>query len=198
MATMRASSRRCRNASCMCIPRARSNADAEVRARRSATASSSPYKSVKQLKAAYGFDDLPSFLAVYYEGMSVLLKEHGLLRHHLRLPGARRARRTSCMPRCSSIPQAHTARGVRLRHGDPRHPARAARCRGGSSASGSQLDHVLPARLERRVRDGDAATVACPTSEWIVGVGLDSDEQEQPAGQVQEGIRARPRGGATC
>src|SRR5215468_11980013 len=34
-----------------------------------------PYKSVKQLKAAYDFDDLPSFLAVYYEGMSVLLKE---------------------------------------------------------------------------------------------------------------------------
>src|SRR5919197_754487 len=34
-----------------------------------------PYRSVQELKAAYDFDDLPSFLAVYYEGMSVLLKE---------------------------------------------------------------------------------------------------------------------------
>src|SRR5262245_11437471 len=34
-----------------------------------------PDRTVKQFKAAYGFDDLPSFLAVYYEGMSVLLKE---------------------------------------------------------------------------------------------------------------------------
>ena len=32
-----------------------------------------PYKNEKALKAAYDFDDLPSFLAVYYEGMSVLL-----------------------------------------------------------------------------------------------------------------------------
>jgi adenosine deaminase len=33
------------------------------------------YRNAKELKAAYHFDDLPSFLAVYYEGMSVLLKE---------------------------------------------------------------------------------------------------------------------------
>ena len=34
-----------------------------------------PYKNVKALKAAYDFNDLPSFLAVYYEGMNVLLTE---------------------------------------------------------------------------------------------------------------------------
>ena len=34
-----------------------------------------PYESEAALKAAYDFDDLPSFLAVYYEGMGVLLTE---------------------------------------------------------------------------------------------------------------------------
>ena len=31
--------------------------------------------SVEALRAAYDFHDLPSFLTIYYEGMSVLLKE---------------------------------------------------------------------------------------------------------------------------
>ena len=34
-----------------------------------------PYGSVEEMRAAYDFDDLPSFLRVYYEGMSVLLAE---------------------------------------------------------------------------------------------------------------------------
>src|ERR1700740_1356033 len=34
-----------------------------------------PYQSERGLKAAYDFDDLPSFLAVCYEGISVLLEE---------------------------------------------------------------------------------------------------------------------------
>jgi adenosine deaminase len=34
-----------------------------------------PYGSVEEMRAAYGFNDLRSFLAVYYEGMSVLLAE---------------------------------------------------------------------------------------------------------------------------
>ncbi|MBU8914295.1 MAG: hypothetical protein KOO61_09760, partial [Spirochaetales bacterium] len=34
-----------------------------------------PYEDVSAMRRAYRFDDLPSFLAVYYEGMSVLLEE---------------------------------------------------------------------------------------------------------------------------
>ena len=37
-----------------------------------------PYASVDEMRAAYDFDDLASFLAVYYEGMSVLLVEQDL------------------------------------------------------------------------------------------------------------------------
>ena len=35
-----------------------------------------PYSTVDEMRAAYDFDDLSSFLAMYYEGMSVLLTEH--------------------------------------------------------------------------------------------------------------------------
>ena len=34
-----------------------------------------PYPSVEERRTAYYFDNLPSFLKVYYEGMSVLLTE---------------------------------------------------------------------------------------------------------------------------
>lgn len=34
-----------------------------------------PYASESEIRAAYHFDDLTSFLGVYYEGMSVLLTE---------------------------------------------------------------------------------------------------------------------------
>ncbi len=44
-----------------------------------------PYRSVDEMRAAYDFNDLASFLAVYYEGMSVLLREHSGP-HHARHP----------------------------------------------------------------------------------------------------------------
>ena len=34
-----------------------------------------PYQSVEEMRAAYDFDDLPSFLKMYYEGMGVLQTE---------------------------------------------------------------------------------------------------------------------------
>ena len=37
-----------------------------------------PYKNEKAVRDAYEFDDLSSFLTVYYEGMSVLLTEQDL------------------------------------------------------------------------------------------------------------------------
>ena len=64
-----------------------------------------PYGSVGELRAAYRFDDLPSFLAVYYEGMSVLRTEqdfHDLAAAYSRRTSAGRAPRTSSTPRSSS------------------------------------------------------------------------------------------------
>src|SRR4051812_8368310 len=49
-----------------------------------------PYGSVEEMRAAYDFHDLPSFLAVYYEGMSVLQREQDF--HDLAMAYFRKAR----------------------------------------------------------------------------------------------------------
>ena len=70
-----------------------------------------PYESEAALKAAYDFDDLPSFLAVYYEGMSVLLTEQDF--YDVTLAYLRKAQSQNV--RYAEMffdPQAHTARGV--------------------------------------------------------------------------------------
>jgi adenine deaminase len=136
-----------------------------------------PYGSVKQLKAAYDFDDLPSFLAVYYEGMSVLLKEpdfYDLAYAYL----AKAHSQNVVYAEMFFDPQAHTARGV---------------------AFDTVIRGIRRAQLdaERRLgirsqlimcflRDWSAefamATLleSLPYKQWIVGVGLDSDEKNNP------------------
>src|SRR3954447_24540365 len=69
-----------------------------------------PYGSVGEMRAAYDFDDLASFLAVYYEGMSVLRVENDF--YDLAMAYLRRA--DSQNVRYAEIffdPQAHTSRG---------------------------------------------------------------------------------------
>ena len=70
-----------------------------------------PYASVEDMRAAYDFDDLPSFLRVYYEGMSVLRTEPDFF-----------ALTTAYLEKAHSQnviyaevffdPQAHTTRGI--------------------------------------------------------------------------------------
>ena len=70
-----------------------------------------PYASADEMRAAYEFDDLSSFLAVYYEGMGVLLKEVDFYD----LTYAYFAKAHSQNVRYAEVffdPQAHTSRGV--------------------------------------------------------------------------------------
>ncbi|MEV8108092.1 adenosine deaminase, partial [Streptomyces sp. NPDC088135] len=70
-----------------------------------------PYTDEAALQAAYDFDDLPGFLAVYYEGMSVLRTEQDFYD----LAAAYAAKAHSQNVRYAEIffdPQAHTAHGV--------------------------------------------------------------------------------------
>ena len=70
-----------------------------------------PYASVEEMRAAYGFDDLASFLAVYYEGMSVLLTERDF--YDLATAYFRKARSQNVVyAEVFFDPQAHTARGI--------------------------------------------------------------------------------------
>src|SRR5215471_9092453 len=151
-----------------------------------------PYRGVKQLKAAYDFDDLPSFLKVYYEGMSVLLEEpdfYDLAYAYLTKAHAQNVRYAEMF----FDPQAHTGRGV----------AFDAVIRGIRRA---QLDAEKRLGIRSQLimcflRDWSAefamATLleSLPYKQWIVGVGLDSDEKGNPPVKFKDVFRrAREEG----
>jgi len=136
-----------------------------------------PYKSVKQLKAAYDFDDLPSFLAVYYEGMSVLLKEpdfYDVAYAYL----AKAHAQNVLYAEMFFDPQAHTARGVTFDtviRGIRRAQLDAERRLGIRS-------QLIMCFLRDWSAEFAMATLleSLPYKQWIVGVGLDSDEKNNP------------------
>src|SRR2546422_134637 len=70
-----------------------------------------PYVSVEEMRAAYDFDDLASFLAVYYEGMGVLLAGRDF--HDLAIAYFRKAASQHVVyAEVFFDPQAHTSRGI--------------------------------------------------------------------------------------
>jgi adenosine deaminase len=136
-----------------------------------------PYRSVKQVKAAYGFDDLPSFLAVYYEGMSVLLKERDF--HDVTYAYLKKARAQNVVyAEMFFDPQAHTARGVSF-------DTVIRGIRRAQLAAEKRLG-IRSQLIMCFLRDWSAefamATLleSLPYKRWIVGVGLDSDEKDNP------------------
>src|SRR5262245_63462166 len=70
-----------------------------------------PYATVEDMRRAYDFDDLASFLAVYYEGMGVLLHERDF--YDLAMAYFRKAASQNVVyAEVFFDPQAHTSRGV--------------------------------------------------------------------------------------
>ena len=136
-----------------------------------------PYKSEKALRAAYDFDDLPSFLAVYYEGMSVLLTEQDFFDvtyAYLKKARSQNVRYTEMF----FDPQAHTARGISydtVIRGIRRAQMEA------ETALGIRSQLIMCF-----LRDWSAEFAmttllqSLPYKEWIIGVGLDSDERNNP------------------
>lgn len=136
-----------------------------------------PYTDVEEMRSAYDFDDLPSFLTQYYEGMSVLLTEedfYDLATAYFTRVGAQNVVYVEMF----FDPQAHTSRGVEFStviEGLHRAQIDAEENLGVSSQlimcflrdmSGESAAETL--EQARRYRD------------WIVGVGLDSDENGNP------------------
>ena len=136
-----------------------------------------PYRSEAELRAAYEFDDLPSFLTVYYEGMAVLLTEDDFF--ELAWAYFEKAHSQNVVyAEVFFDPQAHTVRGVpfdTVINGIRRAQQEADRAFG----LRSQLIMCF-------LRDLDATSAmatldeAEPFRDWIVGVGLDSDEKGNP------------------
>lgn len=136
-----------------------------------------PYESPEAVRASYEFHDLSSFLHSYYEGMSMLLKEPDF--YDLAMAYYRRAATENIhWVELFFDPQAHTSRGVAFDvviRGLRRAQMEAEHTLGVKSAlvmcflRDFQAEYAMATLLE-----------SLPYRPWILGVGLDSDERNNP------------------
>ena len=136
-----------------------------------------PYASVEELREAYAFTNLQSFLDIYYAGASVLLVEQDF--HDMAMAYFERAAADNVVhAELFFDPQTHTARGVDIGvviQGLHR-ACQDARARWGIDAS-------LILCFLRHLSEADAlATLeqALPYRDLFIGVGLDSSELGHP------------------
>jgi adenosine deaminase len=150
------------------------------------------YPSVEALRAAYRFENLQSFLDVYYAGAAVLRDESDF--HALTLAYLERAHADGVVhAEIFFDPQTHTARGVPLGaviHGIDR------ALRAGEARFG--ISHRLILCFLRHLSAAEAmATLeaALPYRELLAGVGLDSSEAGHPPAKFAAAFaRAREAG----
>jgi adenosine deaminase len=136
-----------------------------------------PYASIDELRAAYAFTDLQSFLDIYYAGASVLQKEEDFF--DMAWAYLKRARADNVIhAEIFFDPQTHTARGIPFEtviNGLDK-AIRLGREEFGLSAS-------LILCFLRHLSEEDAFTVlneALPFRDRFIGVGLDSGERGNP------------------
>ena len=142
-----------------------------------------PFASVEELRRAYRFSNLRSFLGIYYEGARVLCTE----RDFFELTAAYLERAASDGVRHAEVffdPQTHTARGIPF----------GTVVRGiHSGLARSEERHGISSRLilcflRHLSAEAAAATLeeALPFKEWICAVGLDSSEAGNPPSKFEE------------
>jgi len=136
-----------------------------------------PYASVEELRRAYAFTNLQSFLDIYYAGASVLLTEqdfYDMAHAYLTRAAADNVLHTEMF----FDPQTHTARGVPIEVViNGLHRA----CQDAQTQWG--LSAVLILCFLRHLSEADAFEVleqALPYQDKFIGVGLDSSELGHP------------------
>jgi adenosine deaminase len=148
-----------------------------------------PYGSVEEMRAAYAFDDLPSFLAARYEGDSVLLTERDF--YDLATAYFRKAHSQNVVyAEVFFDPQAHTSRGIPFQtviegfH----------RAQQETEASLGLRSQLIMCFLRDLTVDSamDTLEQSLAYKDWIVGVGLDSDEENNPPVKFKD-VFARAR-----
>ena len=136
-----------------------------------------PYKDIDEMKASYIFHDLTSFLVVYYDAMSVLQTSEDFYD----LAWAYLERAASENVRYAEIffdPQAHTARGVDF-------PTVISGLRS-ALLDARRLLGIQAQLILCILRDHSAAYAmatlleSLPYRDSIIGIGLDSDERDNP------------------
>ncbi|QTP57062.1 adenosine deaminase [Billgrantia sulfidoxydans] len=142
-----------------------------------------PFDSVEAVRAAYDFDDLPSFLDLYYQGMSVLKRAEDF--HDLAMDYFRRAHAEGVVHvEMHFDPQAHLARGVELdvvMEGLSLARREAERELGMSTALIMAFLRDRPAEEAMKVLES-----AAPYWEMLDAVGLDSAERGHPPSKFTE------------
>ena len=136
-----------------------------------------PYASVEEMRSSYDFDDLPSFLAQYYEGMSVLIGEEDF--YDLTMAYFTRvAAQNVVYVEMFFDPQAHTTRGIKFE------TVITGIRRAQVDASERFGIHSQLIMCFLRDMSAESATETLKQAEnyrdLIVGVGLDSDEKGNP------------------
>ena len=133
-------------------------------------------RTVEEVEATYQFDSLTSFLAVYYPAMDVLRTQqdfHDLARAYLERAVADGVRHVEMF----FDPQAHTSRGVPFEAVVTGYHQAAAE----GAELGIDADLIM-CFLRDHSAESAAETLeaSVPFQDWIVGVGLDSDERGNP------------------
>jgi adenosine deaminase len=144
-------------------------------ARKNAVALS--YGSPEELLKAYDFHDLPSFLAIYYKGMEVLKDEDDFF--ELTWAYLLKAREQNVVyAEMFFDPQAHTSRGIpfgTVIRGIRRAQERAL------TEFGVETQLILCFLRDMSAESAMETLVeALPYKHWLIGVGLDSDEKDNP------------------
>jgi adenine deaminase len=136
-----------------------------------------PFADVAAMKASYAYNDLPSFLAIYYDGMKVLLKEqdfYDLTYAYL----TKAASQNIIYTEMFFDPQEHMKRGVAM--ADVIAGITRAR-RDAEERLGIRSQLILCFVRDLTAQSAMAALdAALPLREHLIGVGLDSDEAGHP------------------
>ena len=151
-----------------------------------------PYGSAAEMRAGYAYHDLSSFLAAYYEGMSVLRTERDF--YDLAMAYFRKASSQNVVyAEVFFDPQAHTSRGVPFDAViDGFHRARL-----DAGADLGLRAQLIMCFLRDMSADSAMRTLeqSLPHRDKIIGVGLDSDERDNPPLKFKEVFdRARGEG----
>lgn len=141
------------------------------------------HKSVEALRQAYNFHNLQSFLDVYYEGASVLLKEQDF--YDLTFAYLEKARSQNVLhTEIFFDPQTHTSRGVAF---DTVYQGIRKALDNGQKELGISSNLILC--FLRHLSEDEAfktLQLALPYKDSIIGVGLDSSEKGHPPSKFKK------------
>ena len=142
-----------------------------------------PYKSVSEVKEAYNFEDLKSFLDIYYQGSEVLQTErdfYDLTWAYLQKAAEQNVRHTEIF----FDPQTHTERGIAF---ETVYQGIYRALQDGKDKLGISSQLIL-SFLRHLTQEQAFATLeqALPYKDTMIGVGLDSAEQGNPPSKFKE------------